>query len=291
VENKRNDTGLRFVLHPGEAGNRGTLLWQGEQLEALIDWRDPVVVSGLAHRVKYARLLQRKASSARASGADRVGFRYLVQLALEGIPLHKPKHAVGHDTVGLDLGPSTIAIVPREDVPRLDLLCAELAPDAKAIRRLQRQMDRQLRAGNPGNYDERGRVKKAGKDRLKWKQSKRYLATRRRKAERERRLAAHRKSLHGKLAHEIVAVGNTVTTEKVSYKAWQKQFGRSVGLRAPGMLIEILRRTGASHGRHPARGFHTQHQTVAVLSWLRSLRQKATLAALASVCLWGVCPA
>src|SRR5579859_3355014 len=52
----------------------------------------------------------------------------------------------------------------------------------------------------------------------------------------ERRLTAHRKSLQGKLAHDIVALGNTITIEKTSFKAWQKQYGRSIGLRAPGML-------------------------------------------------------
>ena len=109
-------------------------------------------------------------------------------------------------------------------------------------------MDRQRRANNPDNYDEQGRIKKRGKQRLHWKHSKRYLATRRRKATRERRLAAHRKSLHGRLVHEIVAVGKTIITEKLSYRAWQKQFGKSVGLRAPGMFIELLRRTVASTG-------------------------------------------
>ncbi len=83
---------------------------------------------------------------------------------------------------------------------------------------------------------------------MKWKQSKRSLATRRRKATRERRLAAHRKSLHGRLVHEIMALGTTIITEKVSYRAWQKRFGKSVGLRAPGMFIELLRRTVASTG-------------------------------------------
>ena len=61
-----------------------------------------------------------------------------------------------------------------------------------------------------------GRVKKR-KGRLTWKESKRYQATRRRHAERERQLAAHRKSLHGNLAHRI-------------------------GLRAPGMFLAHLRR-------------------------------------------------
>jgi hypothetical protein len=66
VENKRNNTGLRFVLQPPEEGNAGYLLWQDDQLPALIDWEDPVVSYGLAHRIKYARLIQRPARSARA---------------------------------------------------------------------------------------------------------------------------------------------------------------------------------------------------------------------------------
>jgi hypothetical protein len=248
VENKRADTGLRFVLQPPEQGNAGYLLWQDDQIPARIDWKDPVVTYGLDHQVKYARLIARQASSPRAQGAAREGRRFFVQLALEGVPYQKPKHQVGSDTVGLDLGPSTIAIVPREGTPRLELLCAELAPDAQAIRRLQRQMERQRRANNPENFDERGRIKRRGKGRLKWKQSKRYLATCRRKASRERKLAAHRKSLHGRLVHEIVAVGKTIITEKIAYRAWQKQFGKSVGLRAPGMFIDMLRRTVASTG-------------------------------------------
>jgi hypothetical protein len=173
LENKRNDTGLRFVLQQSEEGNEGYLLWQDDRLPALIDWGDPVVTYGLRHPIKYARLIVRQASSPRAQGADRAGQRYFVQLALSGVPYHKPKHQVGSDTVGLDLGPSTLAIVPREGTPRLELLCSELAPDAQAIRRLERQMDRQRRANNPENYDERGRIKKRGKQHLKWKDSKR----------------------------------------------------------------------------------------------------------------------
>src|SRR5260370_32820457 len=71
---------------------------------------------------------------------------------------------------------------------------------------------------------------------------------RRRKATKERKLAAHRKSLHGQKVHKLVAVGNTIIIEKLSYKAWQKQYGRSVGLRPPGMFIAQLRRTVASTG-------------------------------------------
>jgi len=244
IENKRNDTALRFVVQTQDEGRGpGYLLWHDDQLEALIDWDDPVVTHGLSQRIKYARLVRRRASSPRAQGADREGERYFVQLILAGVPHHKPKHITGTDTVGLDLGPASIAIVPREAEARLEPLCAELRPDARAIRRLQRRMDRQRRAANPEHYDNKGRAKKRGKGAPRWKQSRGYQATQRRKAARERKLAAHRKSLHGRLVHQIVAVGHTIITEKISYKGWQKRYGRSVGLRAPGMFIELLRRT------------------------------------------------
>jgi hypothetical protein len=249
IENKRNDTGMRFVLQPQDQGcPQGYLLWQDEQLRALIDWDDPVVAHGLAHPIKYARLVRRYASSPRAQGADREGERYFVQLVLKGLPHHKPKHTVGTDTIGLDLGPASIAIVPRQAQARLEPLCAELRPDARAIRRLQRKMERQRRAANPEHYDEKGRPKKRKKGAPRWKQSCGYQASLRSLATKERKLAAHRKSLHGRLAHQIVAVGHTIISEKISYRGWQKRYGRSVGRCAPGMLIDHLRRTVASTG-------------------------------------------
>ena len=249
IENKRNDTGLRFVLQTPQEGKQGWLVWKEDQLPALIDWDDPVVKHGLDQRIKYARLLQRKASSKDAQGADALGFRYFVQLALEGVPHHKKKHPIGSQIIGADLGPSSIALVPREADASLSMFCEELAPDEKEVRRLQRKMDRQRRAANPDNYDAMGRIKQRhSKKKMVWKASRSYEKTRRRKAEKERKLAAHRKSLHGKKVHEIIAIGNTVILEKISYKAWQKQYGKSVGLRAPGMFVEHLRRTVASTG-------------------------------------------
>jgi transposase len=248
IENKRSDTGLRFVLQKPEEGHQGYVVWKDDRFPALIDWNDPVVTYGLDHKIKYARLVRRKASGPQAEGADCQGYRYCVQLALEGVPYQKPKHRVGTDTIGVDLGPSTIAIVPREGEASLSLLCAELRADEQAIRRLQRKMERKLRAANPDNYDEKGRHKKHGKQGLRWKKSKSYERTRRRKAVKERRLSAHRKSLHGRMAHEMVKLGNRIILEKIAYKGWQKRYGKSVGLRAPGMLIDHLRRTVASTG-------------------------------------------
>jgi hypothetical protein len=195
VVNQGQACRLRFVLQQPEEGKAGFLLWKDEQLAALIDGKDPVVTHGLAQRIKYARLIRRPASSSRAQGADVTSSRYFVQLALEGTAYHKAKHPVGTDVVGLDVGPSTVAIVPRVAPARLEVLAEQLAPQEKQIRRLQRQMDRQRRAANLEHYDEQGRPKKRGKG---------YEATRRRKASKERMLAAHRKSLHGRMVHEIV---------------------------------------------------------------------------------------
>ena len=245
LEGKSNKQGIRFVLQAPEEGNIGSLVWGKDRLIALIDWNDPVVCYGLKYRIKFVRLIRRRASSTHAKGADTQGYRYYAQLALEGVPYQKEKHKVGHDIVGLDIGPSTIAFVPQKGEARFDTFCSEILPDAKAKRRVERKLDRQRRANNPDNYDSKGRIKKG---RLKWKESHGYKTTRRRLASQSRKLVAHRKSLHGKLVHEIVAQGNTIITEKISYKAWQKQFGRSVGLRAPGMFVELLRRTVATTG-------------------------------------------
>src|SRR5215469_12284073 len=245
VEGKCNNTGMRFVLDPN-AGDGGFLIWNTEVIPAIIDWLDPVVQHGMRHRIKYVRLVRRKASSPQAQGADKDGNRYYVQLVLEGHAFVKPKHEkVGKDTIGLDIGPSTLAIVPRSGAANLITFCEELTPDIRKKRRLQRKMDRQRRANNPDNYDEKGRVKKG---RLHWKESKRYKATRRRHAHTERRLAAHRKSLHAHLAHRIRQVGSTISIEKTSFKGWQKQYGRSIGLRAPGVFVAHLARIVAKTG-------------------------------------------
>jgi hypothetical protein len=107
-------------------GHRGAgfVFWQELQLRVHIDWNDPVVAHAACCRVKYVRLLQNKASSPCASGANGDGLCYWVQLVVEGVPLHKPKHQGGKGQVGADLGPSTYAVLAQEGEARLDEFCA-----------------------------------------------------------------------------------------------------------------------------------------------------------------------
>src|SRR5260221_7146938 len=215
VEGKTNTSGLRFHLQAGAEGNQGWLSWNGEQIPALIDWQDEVIHHGLQQRVKYVRLLRQRASSPQARGADCRGFVYSVQLILEGHPLQKPKNMPGKGVVGLDLGPSTVAIVPEGGPARLLLLAEELAPDARKRRRLQPHLERQRRSNNPQHYDAQGRIKKRrrGQGRRVWRESHSYQQTRRRLATTERKLAPHRRSLHSHLANQIIRPGADLRVE------------------------------------------------------------------------------
>ncbi|MHB8253741.1 MAG: hypothetical protein ACYDEV_08585 [Acidiferrobacter sp.] len=66
----------------------------------------------------------------------------------------------------------------------------------------------------------------------------RYMAIRTPYAEVERKLAAERKRAHGELAHPILGLGHVISSETLSYLAFQKNYGKSVKVRAPGMFVE-----------------------------------------------------
>jgi hypothetical protein len=71
------------------------------KLPALITSDDPVILHGLNSKVKYVRLVRTK-----VSGRN----RFYAQLVCEGKPFIKPKNYLGNGDVGLDIGPSTIAL-------------------------------------------------------------------------------------------------------------------------------------------------------------------------------------
>src|SRR5215472_7526763 len=152
VEGKTNAAGMRWCTDHLE--------WSGLVVPARLDPRDLVVAHGLSCPVKYVRLVRRKLG---------LRHRFSAQLVCEGRPYCKAPHPLGQGTVGLDLGPSTIAVVAEQEA-LLQPFCPEVTPNWQRLRRLDRKLDRQRRANNPDHYDKRGRVKK-GKQR--WKVSKR----------------------------------------------------------------------------------------------------------------------
>jgi putative transposase len=168
---------------------------------------------------------------------------YSAQLVLDGKPLQR--YEVGGGPVGLDVGPSAVAVVSDRGAWK-ETFCAELDDKARELRRLQRRLDRQHRTGNPACFEERGRHTTSA---CHWHvRAKRAQRTRAQVQEMQRRVAEHRKSLHGNLANRILGQGKAVHAEKLSCKALQRCFGRSVGRRAPGMFITTLSRKAASAG-------------------------------------------
>src|SRR5262249_31616400 len=113
------------------------------------DPHDAVQSHGLACPVKYVRLVQRTLG---------LRNRFYAQLLCAGVPCRKSQHVLGTGEVGVELGPSAIAVVSEQEA-LLQPVGPEAAPDAKALRRLERHSDRQRRANNPDTYDERGQVK------------------------------------------------------------------------------------------------------------------------------------
>jgi putative transposase len=170
VEGKSNATGLVW--------RTDRVVWQGLSLPAYLPGHrtqtDAVLAHGLAAPVKYVRLVRRRMGE---------HTRYFAQLICEGLPYQKPEHTLGQGTVGLDLGPSTFAVVA-DSMARLEPFCAELDVQATAMRREQRHLDRQRRANNPDNYLPNGTAKKG---RRFWRTSRRQRTTQVRLVNRQRR--------------------------------------------------------------------------------------------------------
>jgi putative transposase len=153
VEGKGPGSGLRWT-------DDNLVVWGDLVLKPIIHPNDPVVRHALCSRVKYVRIVRRRV---------RLRTCWYVKLVCEGRPYRKPKHRVGRGTVGLDIGPSTLAAVSATEA-LLTPFCPEVDPPARVMRRLQRQIHRQRRANNPGNYLADGRVKPGPK---RWRISRR----------------------------------------------------------------------------------------------------------------------
>jgi len=174
---------------------------------------------------------------------------YRMQLVCDGHP--SQRHPVGDGRVSFDLGPSEIAVaVQRSDGTStgwVDPLAGRIQLDTVRLRRAQRHLDRQHRAGSPDCFNPDGTHKPG---RCNWQQSHTAKRTAIRAAEQHRRLAEHRRTLHGALANRLFAQGVDMACEKLDYVAWQKNFPRSVRDRAPGLLVEMMRRKAESAGGH-----------------------------------------
>jgi putative transposase len=141
---------LRSTMAAHEtADSRAGLRWgMGMILPFRLDESDPYQWWAACH-VADDRLLRCRIVRSRINGR----WAFTAQLVLAGHPLHR--YETGTDVIGVDLGPSEIAVVGDTSAYK-ERFCDELADHDREIRRLQRRLDRQHRAASPGCFDEKG---------------------------------------------------------------------------------------------------------------------------------------
>ena len=230
VEGKNNASGIRFI--------DGQVIWNVRGSEKLIlsprfDSKDKYGLEkhALSCKVKYVRIVKKLIGKKH---------RFVAQLVLAGTPKLKRDNSLVKDKiVGIDVGPSSIAIYSQQEV-LLKELCPDIDYCVKKISTLQRKMDRSRRATNINNYNSDKTIKKGPKV-LNLSNS--YLKMQMDKQILENKIKLARAHSHGELANKILSLGNILKVEKTSYKGWQKVlFGQSVQKKAPGMLKDILQR-------------------------------------------------
>lgn len=182
--------------------------------------------------------------------------RYFVQFTFEGKKPSKNRK-LGKGNVGIDLGPSIVAISSDTKVI-INELATNVDDIEQELRRIQRKLDRSRRANNPGNFNIDGTIRKPKNgEKLKWKLSNHYFRDYRRLIELYRKQAVMRKRCHIDLANELLQYGSHFIVENNDIRSWSKRtkearlkangrfssrhrYGRAIANKAPAMLIQIL---------------------------------------------------
>lgn len=250
MEGKNNKAGMMF--------RDGCLSWQGRKIPIQVRSNDRWLQRALQDRVKYCRIVARWQSN---------HWRYYLQLVMEGMSPAKPRKPAVDADVGLDLGPSTVALVSNAGLS-LQELGDEISFIESEIAKLNRKLDRQRRANNPQNYDKLGRIKAIKKgERRVWYYSSGYYETLYRRRTMYAKRKAKLKQVHEMFANFLLEnVGNCFFVEKMSMAGLskrsketrinpktgrpysKKRFGKSIANHAPSMFVDILTRKAQAVG-------------------------------------------
>jgi hypothetical protein len=245
VEGKSNRAGIRY--------KDGNVIWNGLVLRTILKENDAYAHLALKDKIKFVRIKKEWIKNKCV---------YYAQLVLEGVP-PKRYNSEGiknanctEKRVGIDIGTSTVAVCSKDKV-----VLTELAPNtievSKNIMNIQRALDRSRRVTNPLKYKMDGTIDTENKD--KWVYSKRYSNKKNQLREIQRLNKVKRKQDHEILSNQILSLGTIVFVESMSFKGLQrkakettvnkkgrynkkKRFGKTIGNRAPSMLLDIIER-------------------------------------------------
>ena len=239
IEGKTNDTGIRY--------RDGYVYFKDLKLKTYYKQtkrNKDYINNNLNSKIKYCRIKRRW---------HKHKYRYYIELILEGRPYHFKKKIYSNNKVGIDIGPSTIAIVSDHKAELLEL-ASNVNKIEDEVKILNRRLDRQRRSNNPDNYNEDETIKKGKK---KWYLSKRQRLT----LDKLRSLYQKRKNQikyeHILLANHILSLGTEIYVEDMQWSALakktketkknkngkyssKKRYGKSIANHAPSTLLSIL---------------------------------------------------
>ena len=181
---------------------------------------------------------------------------YYIRLSYKGA---SPNAEIYHGpvgTVGLDVGPSVIAVCSASFAGLIPLFpnCSRYD---KEIYEIQRYLNRSSRTNNPQNYNEDGTTKPA-EEREPWKDSKSYMEAKSRLKELYRLKKEEREQYQDGVINFILSLGNRFVTEEVNWNDLARRsknirvnkktgrpysksrFGKSIGKHAPAWFMSRL---------------------------------------------------
>lgn len=233
IQGKTNETGFIFVLDQGRYWD-SYLYYNDMRISVKIappnKDRYGYQEECLKRKIKYAGIIRRWYPE---------GWRYFVQLTLDGEPPVNVKkdtgevlHSLGKGPVGHDIGTQTLASCGLNNVSLFEL-AAKVKGIDRQLRVINRAMDRSRHATNPQMFDEKGQVVRIDKlppecltsdgKRRKWVQSKRYkrLEGLRRYLYRQQRDL--RQQQHNAMANILMSYGDEHYVETMRFRALAKR--------------------------------------------------------------------
>ena len=166
---------------------------------------------------------------------------------------------MGKGRTGIDIGPSTIAVVSEANV-MLKELDDGIGQIDKEIKRLNKKADRQRRCNNPENFNDDGTIRRQSKTFCrKWNISNRNKKTYDKMRTLYQKRADKLDQFQNELANQIVSMGDEIVIEHMNFQCLQKRsketeisnktgrfkrkkrFGRSIQIHAPYQLVNKVK--------------------------------------------------
>lgn len=174
--------------------------------------------------------------------------QWSLQLTIEGVPPIKSKHLLSRKQEGkvsFDLGTRDWVVLFFNEQTGELRICKEYIGNMPLyedeIKRLSRKMSKSdfeyNSKHNPSCLDEKGRYIKGKKviHSNHWYDLKRQIRN-------IERIKARARTVNiGELSNKLLSAGCFISFEKINYKSWQKNFGRSVKFFSPGALIALIK--------------------------------------------------